>query len=231
MKDCLRAEEIKKLLGALGETSTGLRDASLAILMLNTGLRISEALGLEARDVWDFERGGILDEIIIRAEITKSKRERFMPLNEDAKSAIAQAIELIGRENLSASHPLWFGRKKDSLGNPKKLISRSFEAIIKEARIKAGLSQFVTSHSFRHTFITSLIRETKDIQIAADLAGHANLSTTLLYTHRSRDEKALAVQQLRLIPGSAKEEEAGGAEKIIKITPALIEKYGKREAI
>ena len=54
----------------------------------------------------------------------------------------------------------------------------------------------VTSHIFRHTFITRIYRATKDIQIAQELAGHANIATTTRYTHRTRDEKRAAVECL-----------------------------------
>lgn len=236
MRDALRPEEITKLLEALGKTSTGVRDVALATFLLNTGMRITETLMLRVVDVWDYRAGEPLEEITIRRETAKRKKERFMPLNRSAREAVRTAIQL-AREDMEiggtipANMPLWRGTHKSPDGKYHRMKKRNFQQIIQNARTAAGLPYVITSHSFRHTFITAIMRGTHDIQLAADLAGHADLSTTLRYSHRSRGEKALAVEELNIIPSEMTIRATTEDGKIIQITPELIKLLEEKKAI
>jgi integrase/recombinase XerD len=231
LRDSLRPDEITKLLDGLSQTKCGKRDVALAIFLLNTGMRITECLLLKFGDVWNYKKNRPLEEIFIRRETTKRKKERYMPLNTHAREAIRTAASLSHDEAIPPECPVWQSPVKDEAGNIIAIKKRTFQNSMQSARTRAGLPYHITSHCFRHTFITSIVQATHDIQMAADLAGHKHLETTLKYTHRSRDEKALAVQALDIVPSDMVITATTEDGKIIKITPELIKLLEEKKAI
>lgn len=181
LPETLNTSERQALLAAPRlRAPTGHRDLCLMTLMLNTGLRASEALHLRARDV-DWTSG----QIMVREG--KGKKDRSLWLSE-------ADLELLRS---------WKGRRPTATellfttlhGTPIK--DRDLRAMVKRRARKAGIIKDVHPHMLRHTFATDLYRVTKDIRLVQKTLGHADLSTTMIYTHLVDDDVAHAMRTFR----------------------------------
>jgi integrase/recombinase XerD len=192
--DALTYDEVHAIIGLFhGRFAT--RNRCLVKLMLNTGLRIKEAVSLNVGDV--FQNGHVSDDLYVRPETAKRKKARYIPLNGSAKAAIAEVL-LFNRSNgfpTEPSDPLFVSQRLNPAGEHR-LCPQAFQHIIRLRRGRLQTNLTVTPHLFRHTFITQVYRRTKDIQIAQELAGHASITTTTRYMHRTRGEKRAAVNLL-----------------------------------
>ncbi len=145
---------------------TGLRDLAMIRLMLNTGLRAAECLNLQVRHV-DWMTG----KIMVREG--KGKRDRTLWVNEDVLILLRT-----WREKRSAQSDVLFTTLQ---GN--RINDRALRAMVKRRAEKAWIPKDVHPHTLRHTFATEFYRQTKDIRLTQKMLGHADLSTTMIYTH------------------------------------------------
>lgn len=158
--DLITPQELTRLIGAPdASTLLGLRDRAILETLFSTGLRVSELCSLP-RDL-DLKS----DEFAVRG---KGEKVRVVFLSEEAKNAI--------KKYLSA--------RKD-LDNDQMfpVTARSVQRIIKHYAIKAGISKKVTPHVVRHMFATDLLSNGADLRSVQMLLGHANITTTQIYTH------------------------------------------------
>lgn len=142
------------------------RDAAVLALLYGCGLRISEALGLDA---------GVLplgDALTIRG---KGGKERRLPVIAPVRAAVA-AYAAACPHDLAPGTPLFRGLRGGAL-NPR-LIARTME----RARAALGLPATATPHALRHSFATHLLAAGGDLRAIQDLLGHASLATTQGYT-------------------------------------------------
>jgi integrase/recombinase XerD len=177
----LSEAEVESLLDA-PEVSTpqGLRDRAMLETLYASGLRVSELVGLKTIQA-------SLDMNVVRI-LGKGSKERLTPLGEEAADWIAR----YQRE----SRPLLLaGRKSDALfvtarGGP--MTRQAFWALIKRHAARAGIRQSISPHTLRHAFATHLINHGADLRVVQLLLGHADISTTQIYTHVARERlKAL----------------------------------------
>jgi integrase/recombinase XerC len=141
------------------------RDLAVLMLLYGAGLRISEALGLERRAV---------PAQVLR--ITgKGGRIREVPLLEQVSSAIERYVALCPY-HLEPERPLFRGER----GGP--LQPRIVQLLIARSRSALGLPETATPHALRHSFATHLLAAGVDLRAIQELLGHANLSTTQIYT-------------------------------------------------
>ncbi|MCL2818442.1 MAG: tyrosine recombinase XerC [Actinomycetia bacterium] len=154
-------------------TEVGLRDAALLECMYATGARVGELSRLDIRDV---DRvGGV---VVLTG---KGNKQRMVPL-------YAEAIEKL-ETYLEQSRPLLEGKLSNpavflsSRGN--RLSSDAIRRVVKFYARSALGSDEITPHSFRHSFATDLLSGGADLRTVQELLGHANLSTTQIYTHVS----------------------------------------------
>jgi integrase/recombinase XerD len=170
----LSAGEAERLLeAAAGTTPRALRDRALAELLYGAGLRVSEAVGLE--------RGGVdLEQRVVRA-IGKGDRERIVPIGRAAAEALRRYLAR-GRPHLDRRHrPELF---LNAQGGP--LTRAGAFLILRRLADKAGLEPGrVHPHLLRHSFATHLLEGGADLRSVQEMLGHADLSTTELYTHVS----------------------------------------------
>ena len=156
-------------------TQLGQRDRAMLELLYATGLRVSELVGLRTQDV-NLERGYII-------VIGKGSKERAVPLGEAATAAL--------QEYLDRSRPLLLkGKGTDALfvSSRKRQITRQmFWGRIKQYVRKAGIAQRVSPHTLRHSFATHLLDNGADLRAVQAMLGHADISTTQIYTHVSRE--------------------------------------------
>jgi integrase/recombinase XerD len=172
----LSIEEITKIIDAAHEkTALGLRDRACLELLYASGLRISELLNLRMIDL-------DMDSKLMRV-IGKGNKQRLVPFGRQA----AQAVE----EYLHAGRPLL--TKQRSLpylivnARGKRMSRMGFLKIMRKYRIKSGISKRVTPHMFRHSFATHLLEGGADLRVVQELLGHADISTTQIYTHIDRE--------------------------------------------
>jgi integrase/recombinase XerD len=167
------AEAERLIDAAAGTTPRAMRDRALVELMYGAGLRVSEALGLDRRAV-------DLDERIVRA-IGKGRKERLVPLGRPAVESLRRYIAM-GRPHLDRRHrPELF---LNARGGP--LTRAGAFLILRRLAGKAGLEpERVHPHLLRHSFATHLLEGGADLRSVQEMLGHADLSTTELYTHVS----------------------------------------------
>jgi integrase/recombinase XerC len=149
------------------------RDAAVMMLLYGSGLRISEALGLTAKDAPIDGR----EVLMIKG---KGGKERLVPVLPVAGQAIARYLELCPYP-LDTEAPLFVGAK----GGP--LSPRIIQLLIERLRADLGLPETATPHALRHSFATHLLSAGADLRQIQELLGHASLSTTQAYTEVDRD--------------------------------------------
>ncbi|MDO8183923.1 MAG: tyrosine-type recombinase/integrase [bacterium] len=171
--ELVTSNELERLLkGPKGESEKALRDRAILELFFSTGLRVSELCSLN-RDL-DLSR----DEFSIRG---KGQKVRLVFLSPTAKEAIKAYLKK--RQGLDEEALFTNVSEINQESKSGRLTSRSIERIVKKYAIEAGISKKVTPHTLRHAFATDLLRNGADIRSVQMMLGHANVSTTQVYTH------------------------------------------------
>lgn len=157
-----------------------LRNWTMALLMVDAGLRVSEVCHLLISDLVLQDKP--VTAVCLRSEITKRKHERTVPLTARTRTALVLCISRLWPTEPTRTR-LWafWGT------NPNLPIStRQVERIIKKAST-ASIDRPIHPHVLRHTFATKLMRVT-NIRVVQELLGHRNLSSTQVYTHPNDED-------------------------------------------
>ncbi|MEK7568980.1 MAG: site-specific tyrosine recombinase/integron integrase [Patescibacteria group bacterium] len=175
--DLLSPQDLRRLLSAPdGDTVKALRDKAILELFFSTGLRLSELCSL-SRDI-DLSR----DEISVRG---KGEKVRVVFISDDAKTAITAYLKK--RTDMDDALFVQESRNTSKDGSIR-LTPRSIERMVKHYATKAGIMDKVTPHILRHSFATDLLYNGADIRSVQIMLGHANISTTQIYTHVTDSE-------------------------------------------
>jgi integrase/recombinase XerD len=170
----LQPSEVEALLAAPDRTTPdGQRDAAMLELLYATGLRVSELIKVRMDEV-------VLDAGFLRT-IGKGSKERIVPFGDTARDVIVAFIES-GRRDLDKHNDphLFLSR----LG--RSMTRQSFwMKIVRYAR-EAGIRTHISPHVLRHSFATHLLENGADLRSVQMMLGHADISTTQIYTHVSR---------------------------------------------
>jgi integrase/recombinase XerD len=174
LPDVLTRGEVDRLLAVpRGTQPAALRDRALLEVMYACGLRASELIGLELPDV-DLEEG------LIRAR-GKGSKERVVPMGQAAVRALRAYLER-GRPALvrdgGESH-LFVNFRGGALTR------QGLYKIVRRHAVRAGLADRMSPHTLRHTFATHLLTGGCDLRSVQEMLGHADVSTTQVYTHLS----------------------------------------------
>jgi integrase/recombinase XerD len=172
----LTLEEVDQLLAAPdGSTPLGARDAAMVGLLYATGLRVSELVSLRVRDL-------NLDAGYLRC-LGKGSKERIVPLGRPAAQRLRAYLDGARTASLrGGSHPSLF------LNNRGRAMSRQgFWKILKKYGIVLGLRGKLSPHVLRHSFATHLLERGADLRSVQMMLGHADISTTQIYTHINRE--------------------------------------------
>jgi len=171
----LTVEEVDLLLGQprISEP-TGLRDKAMLELLYATGIRVSELVALDMEHV-NTENG------FVRC-FGKGAKERMIPLGDVAVRFLKEYLER-GRSKLKKS-----SNEKALFLNQhgRRLTRQGFWKILKKYVCGAGVKMEITPHTLRHSFATHLLENGADLRSVQEMLGHADISTTQIYTHLTR---------------------------------------------
>jgi len=170
----LGLEEVTSLLEApSGENWEARRDRSILETLYSSGIRVSELVGLNKGDVDLFSS-------LLRVR-GKGKKERIVPIGEKALSSVRNYLESLpislGKKNGGREAPFFLNRMGGRLSD------RGVRRLIVKYAQRVSLKNRISPHTLRHTFATHLLDRGADLRSVQELLGHANLSTTQIYTH------------------------------------------------
>jgi len=172
----LSPTEVERLLdGPRGEGALVSRDRAMLEIIYATGLRVSELVSLKLSDL-QLDVGYL-------AAFGKRSKQRIVPLGEEAIAALRDYL-LHGRPGLDkgkGSQFLFLNRSGEGLTR------QGFWKIIKRRALEAGIRQKITPHMMRHSFATHLLENGADLRAVQAMLGHADISTTQIYTHVTRE--------------------------------------------
>lgn len=174
----LTAEEVDQLLGqpSAGEPA-GLRDKAMLELLYATGIRVSELVSLNLEQIH-------INNGFVRC-LGKGEKERIVPIGDVAARCLQEYLDR-GRHKLIRP-----GNNSQSFfvnQHGRRLTRQGFWKIIKKYAAQAGITKEVTPHTIRHSFATHLLENGADIRSVQEMLGHADISTTQIYTHLTRNK-------------------------------------------
>ncbi len=170
---CLRSDEVARLLQAPDASEwTGLRDVAIFALLYSSGLRVSELTNLPMNGV-DFEEG------VVRV-VGKGAKVRFVPLGAYAARMLRTWLDRRGEVRVADDTVFLTKRGKR--------MNRSMVwRLVKRYAAAANIPATVSPHTLRHTFATHLLDGGADLRAVQEMLGHADIGTTQIYTHVSRE--------------------------------------------
>ena len=172
----LSEEEVEALLGAPDlSQALGLRDRAMLEMLYASGLRVSELVGVKVTEV-------SLNEGVIRVT-GKGSKTRLVPMGEEA-------VEWIARYLKESRPDILQKRLSDSLfvtTRATAMTRQAFWYLIKRYALLAGIHKPMSPHVLRHAFATHLLNHGADLRVVQMLLGHADISTTQIYTHVARE--------------------------------------------
>jgi integrase/recombinase XerD len=180
----LAEAQVEALLAAPAvDTVLGLRDRAMLELLYATGLRVSELVGLRLVEL-------SLNDGLVRV-VGKGSKERIVPLGEEARAWIERYFA-------RARSTLLDGRTSDAVFVTQRAHAMSrqmFWRLIKRYAVQAAIDAPLSPHGLRHAFATHLLNHGADLRVVQLLLGHADISTTQIYTHVARERlKAVHAQ-------------------------------------
>jgi len=170
-------QQVEDLLAAPdSETPLGLRDRAMLETLYATGLRVSELVNLKLHEVG-------MNEGVVRV-MGKGSKERLVPLGEEA-------LDWIARYRSEARAELLHGQQSDALFVTRRggaMTRQMFWNLVKRHALNAGIDPHrLSPHVLRHAFATHLLNHGADLRVVQLLLGHADISTTQIYTHVVRE--------------------------------------------
>ena len=181
LPEVLTVEEVDAILDAI-DTSTerGVRDRALLELLYSCGLRVSEACGITFSQVY-------LEEGFVRV-VGKGSKERLVPMSPEAAERIEDYLPIRHKivPKPGQGDYLFLSRERSAITR------QMVFTLLKKLTREAGIDKKISPHTFRHSFATHLLEGGANLLAIRDMLGHANISTTEIYTHidrsRLRDE-------------------------------------------
>ncbi len=181
-------EALRNSVGTSSRARRGIRNYTLALVMLDAGLRVSEVTGLDVTDLW-FNNTPVTS-VLVRPEIAKNHQERLIAISVRLSEAISQmSIAYWSDHYKNVQHRAFTSRR-----GGKSLTTRQVRRIISSAAIRS-IGRSVHPHVLRHTFASRLMRVT-NMRTVQELLGHKHLSSTEIYTHPNEQDKHKAIANM-----------------------------------
>ena len=181
----LSPEELRRFLRAV-ERCASPRDRAIALLLVNTGLRIGECAALDVDDVAVSARKG---RVVVREG--KGDAYREVPLNAEARDALDAWVSVRRMQVGGGEERALFVSRKAA-----RLSTRAIDLVIRGLARDAEV--VLSAHTLRHTCLTRLVRGGADVVLVAELAGHRRLETTRRYSLPSQADRQAAMDALKL---------------------------------
>ncbi|MFO1434960.1 MAG: tyrosine recombinase XerC [Gammaproteobacteria bacterium] len=165
----LDADETTRLVEIQGEDTSALRDRAILEVLYSCGLRVSELVGLNVADI---------DLAAAQLQVLgKGRKQRIVPIGRQARAALTRWLQ---------QRTEWLRDEKDALfisqrGN--RLSTRAVQQRVRQLALRQGLATHVHPHMLRHSFASHLLESSGDLRAVQELLGHADISTTQVYTH------------------------------------------------
>ncbi len=165
----LDVDQAAQLLEIDDRAPLAIRDKAILELMYSSGLRLSELVMLDM---------GSLDLVDAVVTVTgKGKKTRSVPVGKHAREAIRQWLKIRGGMANDEEMAIFVSQRG------KRISRRSIQQRLKQWAIKQGLTNHVNPHMLRHSFASHLLESSGDLRAVQELLGHADISTTQVYTH------------------------------------------------
>ncbi|MDD5391917.1 MAG: tyrosine recombinase XerC [Thiothrix sp.] len=169
LPDTLDAETLDRLLDIGADDMLAIRDRALMELLYSSGLRLSELVGLDVND---------LDKRQQQVRVTgKGNKQRYVPVGRVALAALQEWLYQRGAMAAHGETALFVSMRGT------RLHPRSVQFRINHWRLQQGLEQHVHPHKLRHSFASHMLESSGDLRAVQEMLGHADISTTQIYTH------------------------------------------------
>lgn len=165
----LSVEQAARFVTVPADDPLALRDRALLELLYSCGLRLAELVALDVSDL-DLRDGAV-------TVTGKGAKTRIVPVGSAARAALADWLRLRATLVRPGEHALFLGR------NGRRLGARAVQQRLRVVARKQGLTVPVHPHMLRHSFASHMLESSGDLRAVQELLGHANLSTTQIYTH------------------------------------------------
>lgn len=169
LPDTLNVDEIEQLLACMSDDKLGLRDKAIIELIYSAGMRLSELVSVDVKDV---ARG-----VDMLGVTGKGSKQRLVPIGRKARQAIEIWLKI---------HPLMANDGEAALfvsQRGTRISPRTIQARLDHWAIQSGLDRKLHPHMLRHSFASHILESSGDLRAVQELLGHANISTTQIYTH------------------------------------------------
>lgn len=186
----LSLEEIVKVINYIDDTTpVGKRNKSMMLLLISTGMRISELVHLEINDI-----NHSVSNVRV---IGKGNKERLIPLDQETFHYVYNYMQN-ERSFFDKKNSLWLFMMNDG----RRMTRENFYNILQKLVLEAGVRDHFTPHMLRHTFATTLLENHCDLRSIQVMLGHQDISTTTIYTHVTH--KQIMDDYNKFHPGNAR---------------------------
>jgi len=188
----LDVDQVGQLVTLQGDDWITVRDRAMLELFYSSGLRLSELTGLDIQDV-DLRHGSV--------RVTgKGNKTRELPVGRFAREAIQAWLKVRDQEKVLDDKALFISKQG------KRIHQRTVQQRLKQHSVKQGMDNMIHPHMLRHSFASHMLESSSDLRAVQELLGHANISTTQVYTHL--DFQHLAKVYDKAHPRAVKKESA-----------------------
>lgn len=167
LPDALSPDDAGRLVSVRGDDALAVRDRAILELFYSSGLRLSELAGLKCGDI---------DDAVVRVT-GKGNKTRVVPVGSKALEALHNWLEARRQIAPEGEPALFLGRTGRPLGG------RAIQQRMAHWGVKQGMPQHVHPHMLRHSFASHVLQSSGDLRAVQEMLGHANISTTQVYTH------------------------------------------------
>lgn len=169
LPNTLSIDQLECLLAFPGDDALACRDRAVMELFYGCGLRLSELTGLDLGDI-DWQQGTV-------SVTGKGRKQRQVPFGSKAETALKQWLQQRHQQAAPDEKALFTSR------NGKRISNSSIQQRLKKRALQQGVGISLHPHMLRHSFASHILESSNDLRAVQELLGHANLSTTQIYTH------------------------------------------------